>query len=72
MAYPSKFKALEQKFGKPIGEILVEKLNELRDISKVARHPDIDMTYANIYDKVQELGIEKNVTWRLPEPEHAE
>ena len=70
MAYPSKFRELEVIHGKPIGEILVERLNELEDISKVAR--EIDMSYDSVYGKVKELGIVKDPPrWRLPEVSHA-
>lgn len=71
MAYPSKFKALEQEYGKGIAEILVEELNELQDISAVARK--FGMRYATIYDKVRECGIQKQpARWSLPEVEHAQ
>lgn len=72
MAYPSKFREIEEREGKPIGEVLVELLNELEDISKVARHPRIDMSYDSVYGKVKELGIEPLPRqWRLPEASNA-
>lgn len=71
MPYQSKFKQLETEYGKPIAEILVEKLNEVGDIAKLAR--DLDMAYDNVFAKVKACGIQKDPPrWYLPEAEHAE
>lgn len=72
MAYPSKFKRLEAEHGKPVAEILVNKLNEHDGkIALVAK--DLDITYAKLYDKIQECGLIKTpARWSLPEAEHAE
>jgi molybdenum-dependent DNA-binding transcriptional regulator ModE len=68
MAYPSKFERLEQRHGKPIAEILVERLNDLGSVERVA--VDIGISYRHVVNKVNELGLIKDVTWRLPEPTH--
>lgn len=70
MAYPSKFKALEEQYGMSIGEILVMKLNELGNIVQVSRN--IGMSYDLVYAKVRDCGIvKKPAEWTLPETEHA-
>lgn len=71
MAYPSKFKRLETQYGRPIAEILVDKLNEHDgNITSVAR--EFEMTYSKVYDKIRECGLVKSpARWSLPEAEHA-
>ncbi len=68
MAYPSKFDRLERLHGKPIAVILVEKLNELGSVEKVAGA--LDISYRHVVNKVNECGIVKDVNYRLPEPTH--
>lgn len=68
MAYHSKFDQLETKYGKPIGEILVDKLNECGSVEKAAAA--IDISTRHVINKIAECGIEKDVSWRLPEVAH--
>lgn len=65
MAYPGKFNRLERIHGKPIAEILVDRLNELGTVERVAA--DIQISYTHVIKKVNELGLIKDVRWRLPE-----
>lgn len=69
MARTSKFTQLEQEYGKPIGEILVDKLNRLGSIEKLAA--DIDVTVAHTSRKLKALGIRKQPHYVLPERDHA-
>lgn len=68
MAYPSKFERLEREHGKPIAEILVDRLNHLGSVERVA--VDIGISYRHVVNKVNDLGLVKDVTWRLPETTH--
>lgn len=71
MARESKFKKLERQEGKPIGQILVEKLNQYEDVPTTA--VNIGISYRHVLRKIEELGIVKAPPhWRLPEVEHAE
>lgn len=70
MAYPSKFKELERKEGKPLGRILVERLNRVGNIAQLA--VDINMGYDSVFRKVKALRIEADPPhWRLPEDQEA-
>lgn len=70
MARESKFARLERQYGKPIEEILVEKLNRLGTIEKLAA--DINVTVAYTSRTLKRLGVKKQPTWTVPEAEHAE
>jgi hypothetical protein len=70
MARESKFTKLERQYGKPIEEILVEKLNRLGTIEKLAA--DIDVTVAHTSRTLKRLGVKKQPTWSAPEVEHAD
>lgn len=70
MARESKFVKLEREYGKPIEEILIEKLNRLGSIEKLAA--DIDVTVAHTSRKLKSLGVKKHPTWTAPEAEHVQ
>lgn len=70
MARKSKFEMLAERYDKPIEEILIEKLNRLGTIEKLAA--DIDVTVAYTSRKLKQLGIRKQPAWTAPEAEHAE
>lgn len=65
MARKSKFNELEERVGKPIGEILVERLNSLKSVERVA--VDIDISTRHVIRKMDDLGIVKTAAWVLPE-----
>lgn len=69
MARKSKFDELEERLDKPIGVILVEKLNELKSVERVA--VDIDISTRHVIRKMDKLGIIKSSAWTLPERDHA-
>lgn len=69
MARESKFDRLERERGKPIAEILVEALNEHGSVAKAA--VALGITYRHVLDKMDELGIARNVQYQLPERERA-
>lgn len=66
----SVFAELERTEGKPIRQILVEKLNRLRTIEKLAQEIDVSVAYTS--KKVSKLGIENRPHWVIKDGEDAE
>lgn len=65
----SKFDLLAEKEGKPLAEVLIEKLNRVRTIEKLAA--EIDVTVAYTSRKLAKLGIENQPHWVIKETEDA-
>lgn len=65
MASPHKLNKLREQHGERLPEIVVDMLNRLGSMEKVA--VELEMSYVTVFNLCKQLGIEKQVTYVLPE-----